>query len=177
MRISDWSSDVCASDLEAEHGEGRHLYAAGGRAAPAADEHQHRGEELRGGAHGAQVDRGEAGGAGHDAVEEAVDGGVEPREPTEGGGVGPLPPREEHGAPSSSTTVTDTVSLAWRSQPCGPQGRRPIWAQTGNPRPPTMMSRAMVPSTTGSLRNPIMLSANRAKPALLKPDTAWKTPR
>src|SRR3546814_20190084 len=99
MRISDWSSDVCASDLEAEHGDGRHLYAAGGRAAPAADEHQHLGEELRGGAHGAQVDGVEAGGAGHDAVEEDVDGGVEPRAPTAGGGVGPLPPREEPGAP------------------------------------------------------------------------------
>src|SRR3546814_1740750 len=39
MRISDWSSDVCSSDLHGRHGSCRAQYRAGRRSAPAASGH------------------------------------------------------------------------------------------------------------------------------------------
>ena len=47
---------------------------------------------------------------------------------------------------------------------------------TGKPRPPMITAALMGRSTEALDAKPIRLSANSEKPALLKADTAWKTP-
>ena len=47
---------------------------------------------------------------------------------------------------------------------------------TGNPSPPMMIAAQIGRQMKGSATNVMRLSLKRAKPALLKADTAWKTP-
>ena len=77
---------------------------------------------------------------------------------------------------TSSRTVIDATSLVCSVHRRGVRHARQSSNRTGKPSPPATTSAHSTKPTIGSVAKPIMLSVNSAKPALLKADTAWKTP-
>jgi hypothetical protein len=76
----------------------------------------------------------------------------------------------------SSATDPTTVSRVWVDHVDGRRAFRTSSNSTGKPTPPAMTATVIGRQIHQSPTNPTRLSLNRAKPALLKAETAWKTP-
>ena len=78
--------------------------------------------------------------------------------------------------PASSAAVATSTSRVWTESRTWRRFSRISSAQTKNPSPPAMIRLVITRLTTRSPRHDDRLSLHRAKPALLNPETAWKTP-
>ncbi len=78
---------------------------------------------------------------------------------------------------TSRAAVTATVILVSTDQRLGRRQVRSSSNTTGKPSPPAITAAAMVRQIHGSVTKRIRLSGHSAKPALLKAEIAWNTPR